>query len=126
MSPRAGSALVLLGTLLLGIVLGALGSGAMRHHRSHSMHGLHHPDGLASYMLEAIEPRDDAQRQAIMPHVERAAANTTTELGSVHEELMAELTALRDSLRPILSDEQLRRLDDAMFGLEQRHRDGRR
>lgn len=121
MSPRAGSALVLFGTLLLGIVLGALGGGAIRHHRHYSMHGLHDRDGLASYMLDAIEPRDDVQRRAILPHVERAAATTTTELGTVHERLLTELTALRDSLRPILTDDQLRRLDDAMFGLEQHH-----
>ncbi|HUF11566.1 MAG TPA: hypothetical protein VMN78_00535 [Longimicrobiales bacterium] len=114
MSPRARSAAVLLGTLVLGIVLGALGLGAFMHHHHHSMRELHDPDGLVSHMLDAIEPRDEAQRQAILPHLRRAADATTAEFAPVHERLMAELSALRDSLRPILTDEQMRRLDEAM------------
>lgn len=114
MNPRLRSGLALLGTFVLGVVLGALAIGALVHHRHGRVHDLHHREGFVLYVLGAVEPRDEAQRRAILPHVEAAARATRSELMATHTRLLADLAAMRDSLRPILSDEQMERLESSL------------
>lgn len=119
MSPRVRTTLILLGTLVLGICLGALGLAALVHHRHERVEALHHPAGFVRFVMDAIEPRDEAQRRAILPYVEAAGQTTRGELRATHERLIARVMAMRDSLRPLLTDEQLERLESS---LESAHR----
>lgn len=120
MSPRLRSALLLLGTFVLGIALGALALGAVIHHRHDRMHELHHRTGLVRYVMVAIEPRDEAQRRAILPHVEEAAGAAHEEMVTTHERLMELMDEMRNSLRPVLTEEQLERLESSLDMAERR------
>lgn len=116
MSPRARSILILLATLTLGIVMGALAVGALVHHRRGEIDDLRHQAGFVRFVMETIEPRDQAQRQAILPHVEAAARANQAEMEATHARLMDNVTRMREELRLILDDAQMERLESSIEG----------
>lgn len=116
MSPRARSILILLATLTLGMVAGALAVGAIVHHRRGEISDLRHQAGFVRFVMESIEPRDQAQRQAILPHVEAAARANQAEMEATHARLMENVTQMRKELRLILDDAQMERLEASIAG----------
>jgi len=96
-------------TLVIGMIIGALITGAVVHHRVRRFMNLGHPEHLAVRIEELIGP-DESQREMVhkilMKHSERFL--------SVHSQFESEMLALRDSLKkdldPILTEEQKKRL----------------
>lgn len=121
MSTRTKSILLLAGTLLLGMLLGALGSGTVFNRRLASIAELRTSRGMAFVLEEVVRPETPEQRQAFREVVEA----TAPEYADVFERTGTELRALNDSVlarvRPLLSEDQAERLEHY---LEMR-RDGR-
>ena len=122
------AALLLVFTLLLGILLGALGAGAMRHQLEHShwmmiqhlrgmsptaMHGSGGRGLFADHVEAVIRPRDSAQRMAVRMIVERAAARHRAQIEELNRALHSSLDSMRAELAPVLDAEQRDRLERA-------------
>ena len=108
MRGRTKGALILFSTLLIGVLIGILLSGWFVRDRlrpiPHSRHFVRSTERL-------IAPQDEEQRQAVRAVLRRHAA-ALRELNAKHREALKEqLDASRAELAPLLSEEQLRRLD---------------
>jgi hypothetical protein len=106
----AKSSLILFATLLLGIAIGALGAGALFHHRGGHLRELRHPGGFVQHMERIIQPRDEAQREAIRPILEETDRLHWSIMDSTHARMMTEMESLRERLAPHLDEAQRERL----------------
>ena len=102
--------LIIIGTLLIGMVLGALILGTLaekRHERIRKMMG---PGKFTERLLDVIQPENDEQRDNIIA----VAESTTLKIDRMMRESRDEIRAMVDSmtveLRPFLSEDQNARL----------------
>jgi hypothetical protein len=102
--------LVIIGTLLIGIVLGALMSGTLAERRHRKIRSMMRPDGFSEQLIEVIQPQDSDQRDAIAAVLQ----NTGRRIDEMMQESRADIHATVDSmaleLKPLLTDEQNARL----------------
>jgi hypothetical protein len=115
---------VLLATLILGVLLGALLTGAVIRHRVAERSALLTPKGLAAYVEAAAGAETEAQRGAIREAAARAAPAVRATFRRARAEMEATVNQLRADLEPALSDEQMARLDERLERLSAR--DGER
>jgi hypothetical protein len=126
MTDRTKSALLIGSTLIIGMALGSLATGAIANRR---LDDLAEARGrLSGFFLEAIEPETEEQAEAIRAVLDGAAPR----FKEIFESTRGEMKRLSDSvmaeLDPILTDEQKERLEKRMhlrlrrppFGRERR------
>jgi len=104
------STLIILATLLLGFVIGLLASGALARQRVRRLAEMRTRPGFSSRVEEVIRPIDDAQRDAIRRVLEEAGLRNTEIYSRTREDLRASLEQMREALEPLLTEEQLERL----------------
>lgn len=107
---RLKPALALLGTFLLGMLVGALILSALTRHRVERIRAMRTPAGFVERMERVIQPESEAQRAAIRPLLEEAGADVHRITRSSRQELRATLRELRADLAPLLTEEQQARL----------------
>lgn len=108
MRGKTKGALILFSTLLIGVLIGALLSGWFVRDR---LRPIPHPRHFVRSTERLIAPQDEEQRQAVRAVLRRHTA-ALRELNAKHREALKEqLDATRAELAPLLSEEQLRRLD---------------
>ena len=108
MRGRTKGALILFSTLLIGVLIGTLLSGWFVRDR---LRPIPHPRHFVRSTERLIAPQDEEQRQAVRAVLRQHAA-ALRELNAKHRESLKEqLDATRAELAPLLSEEQLRRLD---------------
>jgi len=108
MRGRTKGALILFSTLLIGVLIGTLLSGWFVRDR---LRPIPHPRHFVRSTERLIAPQDEQQRQAVRD-VLRRHASALRELNAKHREALKEqLDASRAELAPLLSEEQLRRMD---------------
>ena len=108
MRGRTKGALILFSTLLIGVLVGTLLSGWFVRDR---LRPIPHPRHFVRSTERLIASQDEQQRQAVRAVLRRHAA-ALRELNAKHRESLKEqLDASRAELAPLLSEEQLRRLD---------------
>ena len=108
MRARTKGALILFSTLLIGVLIGTLLSGWFIRDR---LRPIPHPRHFVRSTERLIAPQDEKQRQAVRAVLRRYAA-TLRALDAKHREALKEqMDASRAELAPLLSAEQLRRLD---------------
>jgi hypothetical protein len=112
MKAETRSLLMLVSTLVLGVLLGAVGNGAMARERRARVEEMKRPGGFVEHMEEIIRPRDDAQRAAIEPVIRATGDRNRAIIHAANEQLRAALDSMRARLAPELDAEQRRRLDD--------------
>lgn len=112
MKTEARGLLMLLGTLALGVLLGAAGNGALQRERRERMEQIRRPNGFVEHMMEIIRPRDEAQRSAILPTVRATAERNRQVIEGAHRQLRAALDSMRAQLAPQLDAGQRARLDE--------------
>ena len=110
MSPFGSAALILLATLALGIVIGALGSASLNSIRSQKLQDARSPGGFANHLGGVIEPSGD------LPDTVRAILEATEVLNQAiafeaNEGLRTTLEEMQSQLEPLLTPEQLQRLN---------------
>jgi len=113
MSPKTRAGLMLMGTLLIGIVIGFLAAGALGQRRVERFERMRGRGGFVEFMLDVIQPRDEAQREAIVPVLEETARRNREIVAGTRQDLAAEIDSLKVRLAPVLDAEQMRRLEDA-------------
>jgi len=99
-------------TLVIGMIIGALISGVVVRHRIRQFMSLGHPDHLTERIESIIEPtaaQRDTVHQILMRHAQQ--------FHEIHGRFESQLLALKDSLKmdldPILTEEQKERLERA-------------
>ena len=112
------STLIIAATLLLGFVLGLLASGALARQRVRRLAEMRTPPGFSSRVEQVIQPTDDAQREAIRRVLQDAAQRNHEIYSRIRQDLRASLEQMREELEPILTDQQLNRLERLGRGAE--------
>ena len=112
MNTKTKSVLVLIGVLLTGIIIGAMGSTLFRHQIwEERISRFRTPDGFINRLIEKIEPEPDQEkaiRDILIKHHEK--------MKKISEESRAMIKNHADSLilelKPILTKEQLDKLEN--------------
>jgi hypothetical protein len=108
---RTKSVLILSATLLIGIVLGGVISGAIVNRRLQHLTELRRPGGFAFFLEHAIQPEDEEQAAAIQAVLERMGPRFHEILERSHSEMEALRDSVHAELDPILTEEQKERLE---------------
>jgi hypothetical protein len=111
------STLLLMLTLAVGVLFGAVGGGALARLQRERVRDMRRPPGFVAHLEEVIQPRDGAQRDAIHPLLEAAAAANERIIRDANDRLRARMDSLRTALAPLLDAEQRQRLDRETRGL---------
>ncbi len=109
------SALILLATLLIGALLGALITGALAQRRISRVAEMRER-GFGMHIERVIEPRDEEQRKAIRAVLGVAAQRNQEIMRGAREQLGNQLRQMREELFPLLDEEQRQRLESAAEG----------
>jgi hypothetical protein len=114
MTASTKSVLMLFSTLLIGMLLGSLITGAANNRRMRDLAEMRSARGLAYYLEDVVRPDSEEQREAIRAVLEEAAPKFS-ETMRVSRERMRELTdSVRAELDPLLTEDQRHRLEERM------------
>ena len=108
MRQRTKGALILFSTLLIGVLIGALLAGWFVRDR---LRPIPHPRHFARSTERLIAPQDEEQRRAVRAVLRRYATQIRALDAEHREALKEQLAAARAELAPLLSADQLQRLD---------------
>ncbi|MBU1706986.1 hypothetical protein KKB28_03625 [bacterium] len=111
MNLQVKPALIIIGTLLIGIVLGALMSGTLADRRHRKIGEMMRPNMFSERLIEVIEPLEPDQREAITAIVEETATRVQNLTRETRFEMHAVMDSMFSELRPLLTDEQSLRLE---------------
>lgn len=106
------AALILLLTLVLGMVLGAVTRTAIATRRASEIGGVRGPAGFVNHMRDVIQPRDAAQLDKLLPALERTAARNDSIVRDARERLRIELDSMRARIAGDLDAAQNARLEE--------------
>lgn len=121
---KTKSILAIIGTLLIGFVLGFLVSGRLTHQRIKKMVENRGGKGFQNELLHAIEPT--TEQEAIIKPILASFAERMDSMHTRHEaELKENFSLLEISLQPYLQAEQIIRLQKRMQRMEGRKRKGK-
>lgn len=114
MSARVKSILLIVATLLIGLLLGALLNARLAEQRMERIASLRSERGFVRYMEDVVAPANEAQREALRDVLHRAGERMAAHQERSRQEARAMLDSTRAELAEILTPEQLQRLDDRM------------
>lgn len=113
-SPTTKSVVILLATLLLGVLLGAVLTGWWVQQRSDRVRAVRTADGFVERVMRQVEPMSAAQRDSVQAIARKRAHQLQRLRGAHRADTRAVLDSLRQDLRPVLTDEQLSRIERRM------------
>ena len=119
MKTHTKSILVIVASLLIGMLIGALGHGAFRGHQFRRMVRLRTQGGFVSRIEAVIQP-EPAQQEAVRGILSTHARQVDEARSQFFAELHAETDSMKARLAPILTDEQKARLDEEFKRLRRR------
>lgn len=109
-SPRTKSIALLVATLLLGIVLGAVLNAWWARERFERLRRLRTPGGFEQIVIRTLKPTSPEQRRNIEAVVGRTAQRLDSLRTRHWSEVRATVDSMRVDLEPILTDEQRKTL----------------
>jgi hypothetical protein len=114
MNTKAQTTLIIVTTLLIGVVIGALGSGALRGERTRTLVQMPPRDRFQEAMERIIDPTPEQQQI-----IEGILARHAEEVSALHENLQQQIFVLFDSLQielnSVLTEEQKARMKEQML-----------
>ena len=111
MSSSRRSAAILIATLVIGMVLGALGYGAFQRHRFRDALSLARPAHFTAGIRRAIAPIEETRRPEITAVLQRIDERMRATRIARNQERRGQLDSVRAALEPLLTEDQRRRLD---------------
>jgi len=114
MNTKVKIVLIIIVTLVIGIVLGAMLNRAFLRHRIHKAFAARNPMGMVSIMERSIRPTPD-QREQIREILENHMKKSSDIRDKFMMEMQAEFESLEAELDPILTPEQKKRLKERFF-----------
>lgn len=124
MNPRLRSALLLLATLFIGMVLGALIRSSVSDHRMRRG-TMRTDDGFIASYERTIQPRDDKQAAEIRVVLSETAPEVITLIQTNQAAVREHIDAMRERLEPLLDEEQKARLEKRFNRRRHRATEGR-
>ncbi len=112
MSPRTKSVLLLVATLIIGLVLGALINGYFVRQRLARIGDFMNPAGFGGRIEEVIQPTSEEQREAVRRVLDSAAPKAVDIMRESRSRMRALNDSVRSELADILTSEQMERLDE--------------
>ncbi len=110
MKMETKTVLIILITLIIGMIIGALITGAFARHHIGRFMSMRKPERLGAHVERIIDP-DESQREAVRAVLQRHSEQFL----ELHSQFEGKMLALRDSLKkdldPILTEEQKKRLE---------------
>jgi Spy/CpxP family protein refolding chaperone len=111
MKNKTKTSIILLSTLLIGILIGALISGSFRYRRAHQIDKMSHQEKFLKGMENIIKP-DEEQKKKIDKVLKQRYAQIA-EIREKHmDEMMDILDSLKQDMNKILTEEQRQRLEE--------------
>lgn len=110
MSSRTRIASILIATLVLGMVVGALGFSVYQRHRFRDALSLARPTLFTARLQRALGPVEEERRQRIASILRRVDERMRAHRIARDRERRAQLDSIRAALHPLLTDEERRRL----------------
>lgn len=110
MSSRTRIAAVLIATLVLGMVVGALGFSVYQRHRFRDALSLARPALFTDRLQRVIGPVDGERREQIEEILRRIDERMRANRIARDRERRAQLDSIQAALHPLLTDDQRRRL----------------
>ncbi len=105
------SALVILGTLIIGIVLGSVLTTVFVDQRLQRIPDMTGPGNFGRFVVEEIiRPVDDAQREKLERITNRCSENSMATLQCFRVEMKEIMDSLLIEVKPVLTEEQYNRL----------------
>ena len=124
MNPKIVSTLLIVGTLLVGIVLGVVGNGALQNKRMKELSKIrNNPRGFSEFVIRTVQPADDAQRLEVEQILEKYGAQYRVTRDRQQKEMEAIGDSMRAEMKLILSPEQYNALEE-MFENRRKRDDG--
>ena len=120
MKTRTKSVLIILGTLIIGIVLGGILTGAIVRHRLNRIAESQTRPGFVKIMEHIIKPTDKQKKQ-IEPILKKSAHRLYQLHLGCKQEMIQFGDSMRSELKPYLTDEQFNRLTRKMHHHEHEH-----
>lgn len=121
MKTRTKSVFIILGTLIIGIILGGFLTGAIVRHRLNRIAESQTRPGFVRIMEHIIKPTDK-QKKEIRPILQKTAHRLTQVYLQKRKEMVQIGDSLRNELKPYLTDKQFNRLTRAMHHHEKEER----
>ncbi|MBT8401612.1 MAG: hypothetical protein KJO98_14135 [Rhodothermia bacterium] len=126
MSPRTKSILLLLATLIIGLLLGALINGYFVRQRLDRLGSLMTRDGYSSRLIEVVNPSNEEQREALRSVLDGASPKAIEIMRESRQAMRALNDSVKAELEDILTEEQMARLEEHLrFRRRGPWRDGR-
>jgi hypothetical protein len=114
MTASTKSVLRLFSTLLIGMLLGSLITGAVNNRRMSNLAEMRSARGLAFHFEDVIRPENEEQREAIRAVLDEAAPKFSAAMQESRERMRALTDSVRAELDPLLTEEQRERLEERM------------
>lgn len=114
MSARFKSTLILLATLLLGMLIGALLNARFADQRIERLSSLRTSEGFVQYVDRSIDYEDEAQRAAVLDVLERSSARMSAHMQSSRQRTFELIDTTRQELAEVLNERQLEQLDQRL------------
>ena len=110
MTTKVKTSIILLSTLVIGVAVGALASGALRDRREHEIHRMPPHHRFLKSMHEIIQPTE-GQADAL-DHILDRRSKQLSELSQRHQnEVLAIMDSMRTELASVLTEKQRVRLE---------------
>jgi len=114
MTASTKSLLMLFSTLLIGVLLGSLTTGAVNNRRMQNLAEMRSARGLAFYLEDVVQPVSEEQREAIRAVLDEAAPKFAETMMESRERMRELTDSVRAELDPLLTEEQRQRLEERM------------
>ena len=114
MKPGTKSVLLLFATLLIGMVIGSLVTGALNSRRLDRLVEMRSARGMAYFLEEVVRPESPEQLEQIRAVLEAAGPLFAAEMAGSRERMRQLTDSVRAELEPLLTPEQRARLDERM------------
>jgi hypothetical protein len=124
MTTRSKTTFIILGTLIIGMVIGALASGMWRQKRIEKFDRMQPRRQFIETIENIIKP-DDVQRKAIEKVLEKHFEHVAKIRERHEQEMMASFDSLKQELDSLLTEEQVKRLEENLKKSHHRFRDRR-
>jgi hypothetical protein len=108
---KAKTSLILIGTLIIGVAIGGLGSGLLRGDRARELELMRPQHRFLQFMKRVVRPTAEQSQQ-----FDDILAKYSKQISTIHEQHQEEIFAVYDSLHKelnsLLTEEQRARLED--------------
>lgn len=106
MTAKTKSIVIIIGTLIVGVIIGALATGAVFSQRVAEIQALRDENGMTRFLERVIEPTDEVQQEKIRAILKETASQQMEIRRSIALEHREIFQALRADLAEVLTPEQ--------------------